>query len=551
MRNRLADIVQIIALFAIESLTFLPQAKKIGFYLDDWATFCRLHFAEHNFFSVLQASLCDPRMITRPVQCFYYAITYMFFGDDPLGYHLLGCLIEFLGAVFLYLGLVRFFRNRLVACIASSLFVLYPSHDASHYWVGAGLGAGFGLTLYLLSFWFLAWGAKRSIYYFLSIFAFALCAYCYESYLPLLAFSFIAVFSVVRNNKTLLQSIVESLRVMLPFVLVGLSEPLYQRFIVPIFYKKVFLSPSCFDLNYFTSVFVQGLNVSLGPDFVVFVGKRIGDLFYADWSTTRFVFSILIVSIAALPIYLIHREKAIKNEEQNLVFLLIASLILILVSYLTFAVADGYTPILTTMINRVNTGASVGASILIAVCIVWLSTKLAAGKKGLLISLLISLPLLLLFVFADWGLSGHWIRSWQVQSRIRDLVAGHAQLIDRDEAVLLANCPRYVMWAPVFDGVWDFQEMTRMTLNRKNMSAGVVSERLELSPMDIKDRSAGFLCATYPYKQLTIFIPNGNEWLPVRSGADFITTVKAKGTGFDLPHSIFATWQKQLDNPQP
>lgn len=545
--NRFFDLGMIIVLFLVESLTFLPVVKNIGFYLDDWATFTNLHFANHNFIDVLRASLNDPRMITRPVQCLYYAVTYMCFGDQPLGYHLLRCAIEAAGAVFLYLGLARFSKSRSIAAIASLLFLLYPTHDASHYWIGAGLGAGTGLALYLLSFWLLNESLVGRKTYWLSVFAFALSAYCYEAFLPLLSLSFFAAFQSrqekEKNKKVSIPVLVGTLTTMLPFLLVGLSEPFYQRAIVPIF-THVFLSPSRFDLSYFVSVFAAGLNVSLGPDAFVFIKERFFDGFRTNWSSTRVVFLAAIALICSLPFVLAKNENVVPK---NALYLFASALITLITSYLTFAVADGYTPVLATMMNRVNTGASVGASLILAIGIVWLASKMR-GKAGQTFGMLaLSLPFILSFTLADWGLSGHWISSWQVQKRVRELVAGRIPQLSKNDAILLVNCPRYVMWAPVFDGVWDFQEMSRMVSGRKDLVAGVVSERFELGSHDIKDYSCGFLCASYPYESLTMLVPNSEEWIKVSTAAEFIEVVERKGMGFGLSTEALAKWKKQKD----
>lgn len=543
--DRLQDLVQIFALFLIECLSFVPLTKKIGFYLDDWATFSNLHFAKPDFFSLLQASLSDPRMITRPTQCLYYAITYMFFQNEPYGYHLVRCFFEFCGAAFLYLGLVRVSQSRLLAGIASVLFLLYPTHDASHYWIGAGLGAGFGLTLYLLSFYLLAKNAEkgRAFDYCFSLIAFAFSAYCYEAFLPLLALSFFGVFKILCRSIDTVSAFKQALLRLLPFLLIGLSEPVYQRLLVPAF-THVFLSPSHFDLSYFAAVFFQGFNVSLGPEAIAFLAARAGDGLQTDWSSTKLLYLTLIGLLSAVSLNSCLKEKNTKLDAGFLFFLGFGTIV---ASYLTFAVAEGYMPTLWSMISRVNAGASVGASILIASAITWLILKARDYGKNMavLAFLLLNLPLVAGFTLSDWGLSGHWMRSWQVQKHVQTLIAGHKEQIKADDSILLLNCPRYVMWAPVFDGVWDFQEMLRITLNRKSASAGVVSERFEVTKSGIKDRSCGFLCAVYPYDSLKLLIPGSDEWIPVANARDFIHAVEAKGMGFGLSPATVSGWKEK------
>ena len=132
------DLVVLLLLFACQAFCFLPVCFLVGFYLDDWLTFWNLHFTAHNLIDLLNAAFADGRMVTRPVQCVYYAITYLLFADRPLGYHLLNFFLEYAGVACLYLGLKRLSLSRFVAALTALVFILYPSHDATHYWIGGG-----------------------------------------------------------------------------------------------------------------------------------------------------------------------------------------------------------------------------------------------------------------------------------------------------------------------------------------------------------------------------------------------------------------------------
>lgn len=547
------DSLVIAALLVIEVLCFGLMAKQIGFYLDDWATFCQLHFAPHNFLDVLKASFSDPRMVTRPVQCLYYACTYMLFGDSPAGYHIVRCCIEVFGSVFLYLGLSRAVGRQLPAAIAAVLFLVFPTHDASHYWIGAGLGAGFGASLYLLSFWLAveATRHRKTLLAVLSNLAFALCAYCYEAFLPMLSLTFFAVLFVEMQRANLPKALKATASFMVPSLLIGISEPIYQRAIVPMF-SKVFLSPGTFSPSYAIDVFARGLSITVGPEGWTFFAERTREAVRA----LRLPGALRLVGIVAATVVAVcataRKDRRREPDDtiapeyvrhKNLLYWSAASLAVMLCSYLTFAVAQGYTPTLFSMINRVNMGASIAASVLFGMLIAPATKTLRSHLPG---ALILTSALTIFYTLADWGCAPHWKQSWEVQKNIRAMVAQRADTLKTGDSILLANTPRYVMWAPVFDGVWDFQSMVWMTLNNRDINGGVVCERLDVTPEAIYDNSAGYLCATYQYANLNVLVPNGNQFIAVSSPQQFISTIENKGMDFGLQASTISRWRQKL-----
>src|SRR3990167_1997404 len=123
---------------------------RVGFYLDDWATFSPMHFVEKTWWSLFQSCLADDRLVIRPLECGLFALTWLAFGDHPLGHHLINGAFEILGAFLAHLALSRLTANRALSLVAALLVLIYPTHDATHYWVIASAISG-ALTLYLLS----------------------------------------------------------------------------------------------------------------------------------------------------------------------------------------------------------------------------------------------------------------------------------------------------------------------------------------------------------------------------------------------------------------
>lgn len=567
--NQHTNLCVLAALLCVQAACFLPICFQVGFYLDDWLTFWNLHFAPHNLIDLVKASFSDPRMVTRPIQCLYYGSTYFFFGDRPLPYHLLRCALEFVGAVCLFFGVFRLSGQRVFAALTALFFILYPNHDATHYWIGAGLGPGFGLTLYLGSFYLLVESVKaeiakhRAVLYCSSLLLFGLSAFCYESFLPMLSMSFCALM-IARADKNsgsaekssslgaFMKNSCSSLVHLLPFLLVALMEPVYQRVLLPRI-SKTFLSPSTFDLNYFLSVFPAAANVSFGAAFFSFCLARARD---AIISISPLIAVQCVVTIVAggLAVFLANKPssattdagKTAANSSFRAVPYIVSGALVFLCSYLTFAVAQGYTPVLETMMNRVNIGGSVALSMMLAA----LLTAAAAHKESLDLSNWklgsATLPLVTLFTLANIGLSAFWICSWEVQKNTRFLIQKQASKIKAGDCIILAHIHRYLMWAPVFDGTWDFQSMLRMTLNRNDIEGGVVSDRLSIQGNKIVDNSLGYVCASYPANKVTLLFPSGEQWLAVGTAEGFLEAIEEHKSDLIIEQSTLDRWRKNL-----
>ncbi|MBL0189750.1 MAG: hypothetical protein IPP97_28865 [Candidatus Obscuribacter sp.] len=174
------------------------------------------------------------------------------------------------------------------------------------------------------------------------------------------------------------------------------------------------------------------------------------------------------------------------------------------------------------------------------------SARSLAIASGALI-IVVTTATLGFFALANWGLAKPWLVSWLTQTQVRNkLVALKGQLAP-DACVLLANCPRYVMWAPVYDGVWDFQNMARVMLGRDGAQGNVVSDRLQIDKDGLTDISYGFTCGKYPFSKLYVLIAPGDELVRVPDAQTFINLVDKKGRQFGLDDKVLATWREQAD----
>lgn len=126
----------------------------------------------------------------QPLSVLSYAVDYLFWGDNPMGYHLTNLLLH-LGNVLLVFFLARkLFKNENIALFSALLFCIHPMHVESVAWVSERKDVLYGL-FYLaacLSYLnFLDKDSKNKTYPYLSLvfFAFSLLAKSMAMTLPL------------------------------------------------------------------------------------------------------------------------------------------------------------------------------------------------------------------------------------------------------------------------------------------------------------------------------------------------------------------------------
>jgi hypothetical protein len=237
------------------------------------------------------------------------------------------------------------------------------------------------------------------------------------------------------------------------------------------------------------------------------------------------------------------------DEENQPTILLPIGLVTVILSYTIFGLNPEYFPTFQTLVNRINEGAAVGIGIacagLIALIFKFLKGKGGQALQAIVIAMVL-LPVLALSFIADRGYAQPWILSWYTQKVIQDSLKNNASRFKPGDSIILANCPRYVMWAPLFDGVWDFQPMLQLTLKSRDIKGGVVSERMEIHDNQLKDISRGVVCNTYDFSRLFIIIPPKGEIVPIHSAEEFISTIEQRGFGFGLERSVLAKWRSQM-----
>lgn len=534
-------------IIAFEFVCFGPIVNKVGFYLDDWITLNLIEWGPKSLFPAFHKYLLsDPRVIVRPVEAFFYVVEFFAFGLKPIGYHLVNVALEIAAAFFLYLSLFDLTRKPALSLVAGLILIAYPNHDVTHYWSTCS-SENVSLALSMASLSLSTKGAieSKAKYYSWSVICFLLSIFCYETFLPLVSLNAFFAYIVFLRSSNFATALRRAALVSLPFALAVVPLLIYSRVIAPM------LGPAQvhavhLDLGNIMNVVIEGVRINSPPYSVQFfneVGLRAYEYTSAKtlWATFAIAAMVVLAGLFTL-------LKGAYDKNQPTV-LLPLGLITIVLSYTIFGLNPEYFPTFQTLVNRINEGAAVGIGIATAGLLALIFKVLGAKANRVVQTIVIAVvlvPMLGLSFFADRGYAQPWILSWYTQKVIQDSLKKNAGRFRPGDAIILANCPRYVMWAPLFDGVWDFQPMLQLTLQNRDIKGGVVSERLEIQNNQLKDISRGVVCNTYDFNHLFIIIPPKGELIPIHSAEEFISTIEKRGFGFGLDRSVLAKWRSQI-----
>jgi hypothetical protein len=143
----------------VDVASFVLYAGKLGFYSDDWA-----YLGSFNSFGDLwhagRSAEFDfgDHIRQRPMQAALMWVLMRLFGLDPLGYHLVNCLVLVCMTVLLYLVMRELRLPRLVAVSCTIVFGLYPGFSTDRFWLAA-----FGYPLSMATFFLSLYANLRAL----------------------------------------------------------------------------------------------------------------------------------------------------------------------------------------------------------------------------------------------------------------------------------------------------------------------------------------------------------------------------------------------------
>jgi hypothetical protein len=219
------------------------------------------------------------------------------------------------------------------------------------------------------------------------------------------------------------------------------------------------------------------------------------------------------------------------------------------VSLVVYGLNREYAPLLLTPINRVNLGASVGSSIVIAGMTFasgrfftrYSLGQFSFGMAARVLVVCVVTGTMALFSLADIVLAKPWMASTTVQRRVFEVARQHAGDFVDGDGVLLLNCPRYCLWAPVFDGTWDFEAMIQVA-TKKSLHGTVLSDYLVVESGCLIDRRNGREVTRLPFERLYGLVPQSGTVLPISSSAALRRLVERDSRQFGVSKSIARQW---------
>lgn len=258
-------LISFICLLLVEIITFGINAKHMGIYQDEWIYLGKLHFIPHSLFKILSTCFLDPRIIVRPVEALHFGLLFYFNWENPIWYHIVCYICEFIGAWFLFLALFRYTKNAITALTCALLFLLYPTHDVTHYEIVAS-SLPLSMAFFTFSLWLYLKSIDESHYSLIlwSALAYTLSIYNYEFCLPFVVLYPLLNILTYRHIGLIFGSLKKFVINQLPFFLAAASIVIYRKWLLPSL-GLGYNYTTIFDLNHFLSVIWNGLVVNLSP----------------------------------------------------------------------------------------------------------------------------------------------------------------------------------------------------------------------------------------------------------------------------------------------
>lgn len=541
------------AIIIVYLLCFFESTRSAGFYLDDWMFIDTFWQGPEGFVEAyVNLMQTDPRFLNRPVEALLFLASYKAFGTNPLGYHIFNDALEITASWLIFLCFKRTTNAPLISLLCALLFLLLPTHNATHYWVSC-ICVNLSLCLYLGSLFCDIEGAirGRTDLHIASAIIFLTGLLNYEIFLPLAALNVMAVFLLRTSKQSYKDSLVYALK---PLALLTVSTIflfVYLKLIMPLFGKawmhRIAFEPALFFKNLLAGI-VLNSPMSLGP----FIAEKLKQAFGEGLATVQWLKLAGIAAVVSIPAILnkILPAQANSCSDQKATKVAGAFLILgflsVLASYTIFGFNPEYLPTLDTTVNRINIAASIGLSMVFCSALLFLLSFFNKSKKwNALAPLAVTLPLIAAFTITNWTIAKPYELSWQVQSYVMDKLKENKVKLQNYKFLILSGCSRYSGEAPVLDGIWDFRPMARIALNRPELDGTVVSSRLQVAKSGIRDMVGDLVCTSNDFNgMIGIFIPSF-IMIEISGPNQFVDLIEERGLQFESK-DLTKPWREKL-----
>jgi hypothetical protein len=547
-------LVALTYLICLELCIFGGSFARAGFFLDDWRTLAQFKFGPSDFWMGMHKYLVeDPRVLIRPLEAPYFALLYKLFGLKPAPYHFVNGAMEVISGFFLYMSVLRLTNSKATAFMCSVLFLVNPTHDATHYWMVCS-SATLSLTLFMASFWAMlkAVADANNGLYVVSAALLALSLFNYESCLALpLVMVVGAGLTVVRKDSV--GAAIRKCVSVSSFLLIPVGAAfIYQRYLSSMI---AFSWVKRIDGNgsYVLPTILQGLDIQTPWALAGFIQKYL----IADFLTGMNIGTLLLVAgCVGVSSVLLAVLLAVENRAGPVALapgwqLAGTGFLFAVLALAVFGLNSEYMPLMITIVNRVNLGASVGASMITASLIFALcqiGRRFGAEKISMTLSCGLFTACVAVFSLSDRAFSHAWLASTVVQNRIREVMRSNAHLLQPGAGIVVSNCPRYVLWAPIADATWDLQPMLQIAANNDKIFATSISDRLQLSQTGIRDLVFGKEIANIKYENMYSLEPHTAAIKRIRNAQGFIDMTQSTTKQMGIHQSVVDRWRKDLQS---
>lgn len=513
VENHKEAVTAAIALSIIEWLVFGVNLGKMGNYLDEWISFGKFHFASQNLLDLIVLFFNDPRVIVRPLEALHYPVIYFFVQEKPLLYHVVNFFFELAAAIFVFLFVRRLVADARFCFAVAALFILWPSHDSTHYSIVAS-SINVAATFFMWSL-LVCLQAVQDNKPKLNIFSgllFLTSLLHYEFALPLALIYPCLWLYFNSSSQDRLKSFCLSLA---PYTVVALVFVVYRARVLPAL-SIGWNYQTTTDTRYFIKVLCTGLGQNFAPEsWAFFYSLASANLHSLTWLN-----GLILVLLLLTAGFAFGRLKSADISSRSLWFVCLLALIIVPLSYVVYGFSTVHMPRLDNHLNRVNMGSSIGMSLLVpaTICLI---LKLLKQRTTGKIFIATSSAVIFFLAIVCLQYSVPWLVSWQAQKQVQAVLLLHKEQLLASNSLLLLDVTRYIEWAPVYDGIWDFQSTCRIVTANPNFKATVFTERLFAADAALEDKLGPSVLAALPYQKMLIFQASTGQWTSINSKSDF------------------------------
>ena len=502
-----------LALAVVALVTFGTQARRLGFYLDDWVMLERLLGASGWWDGV--RSLAQTNFAFRTLSLVVFPTWYACFGSNPAGWQASLVVLDWALAWLLYLWLRDWLRAERPALVAAALALMLPICPSSHYWItnlSQRLALPLAVGALILHRRWLQDRDPRRLWLALGTYAASLLLYESGAFFPGVqaAAYFVGLRQAGKETKDAAKK--TALDVLAPFA-AALAAAAAWRLLYPWLFGHGFpvglsLSPASVFRNYFAAA------VSWGPE-LVSLCRRVSIVWRAFFTDAEKILWLLFTLGGAAALSRVSDEKP--SGRGLLVGAAIAASGFVF-AYLPFALSGAYEPQVVGILSRVNAAGVLFLGVALACALEALALwadgrgwgKAGAWGRAALLACMIG-P----FTWTNWYIGGTWAEAYKIEESILSGIRDWLAKLPDIHTIVLQEAPSNYSGAEVFSAHWGFDAALRIRSGRKDVTGMIVQPTMRTEKRGLVDYAFDPPHVA-PYDGMLLYhVPSGQMKRPV------------------------------------